>query len=328
MYAVNNSARALFLAMIPLAVAHAVLGALALLGAKATQPGFFFSPDQALLLYAERMATDGALLFAGHYMLRHRAISSRLAYTLMGGCAAALGYAIAIHHSVLPSDGGTELTVGLLPVTAGMIAGFLYGQFAGLESVRHSHPPSVSDEKPVLSSAFDGPTRVRTSAAAILIAALMPAVLTTILAISLSSLLPGFTTAMSTESNAVIAAALPAQLFITILVTSVVPSAIFVLCMHHVTRALGRHRARTYATVGGAMAGICAYLLSPMIPLLSVSILVVVAVAYGAMMGALYRRFAGLEPVPLPEAVIATDPNALVGADHPARRQHRVILSS
>jgi hypothetical protein len=32
--------------------------------------------------------------------------------------------------------------------------------------------------------------------------------------------------------------------------------------------------------------------------------------------------------VPLPEAVIATDPNALVGADDPARHQHRVILSN
>ena len=45
-------------------------------------------------------------------------------------------------------------------------------------------------------------------------------------------------------------------------------------------------------------------------------------------MGVLYRRFAGIEPVPLPEAVIAADPNALVGADHPSRRQHGVILSN
>jgi hypothetical protein len=65
-----------------------------------------------------------------------------------------------------------------------------------------------------------------------------------------------------------------------------------------------------------------------MVPLLSGSPLMIVAVAYGAIMGALYRRFAGLEPVPLPEAVVATDPNALVGADDPARRQHRVILSN
>ena len=48
----------------------------------------------------------------------------------------------------------------------------------------------------------------------------------------------------------------------------------------------------------------------------------------GAIMGALYRSFSGLEPVPLPEAIIATDPNALVGADDPARHQHKVILSN
>ena len=76
------------------------------------------------------------------------------------------------------------------------------------------------------------------------------------------------------------------------------------------------------------MAAACALLLSPMVPMLPGSDLLIGAVAYGAIMGALYRRFAGLEPVPLPEAVIATDPNALVGADDPARHQHRVILSN
>ena len=76
------------------------------------------------------------------------------------------------------------------------------------------------------------------------------------------------------------------------------------------------------------MAATCAFLLSPLVPLVSGSPLMMVAVAYGAIMGALYRRFAGLEPAPLPEAVIATDPNALVGADDPARHRHRVILSN
>jgi hypothetical protein len=53
-----------------------------------------------------------------------------------------------------------------------------------------------------------------------------------------------------------------------------------------------------------------------------------IAVVNGASMGALYRRFAGIEPVPLPEVVIATDPQALVGVDHPSRHQHGVILSN
>jgi hypothetical protein len=56
--------------------------------------------------------------------------------------------------------------------------------------------------------------------------------------------------------------------------------------------------------------------------------LLALAVVYGAIMGSLYRRFAGIEPVPLPEAVLATDEAALVGADHPSRRQHSVILTN
>jgi hypothetical protein len=259
-------------------------------------------------------------------MLRQRAVSSRLAYTLMGGAMAAAGYAIATRNSLLSPGVGILLTIGLLPIVAGMIAGFLYGQFAGLAPARRF--PPLSDEGLAMSLAFDGPIRVRTSVAAIVIAALMPAVLTTVLSISLASLLPGFVRYMGSGSNPVIAVALPAQMFLTFLVASIVPSAIFVLCMHHIARAIGQDRALAYTVIGGLMAALCAYLLSPMVPLLPVSLLMIVAAAYGAIMGALYHRFAGLEPVPLPEAVIATDPNALVGADHPARRQHRVILSN
>ena len=313
-------------ALIPLAVVHAVLTAMALLGAKAAQPAGMPSPDQVIVFYVTRLATDGGLLFAGHWMLRQRAISSRTAYALMGGVMAATGYAIAIRNSMqlfTPSS-GTLLTIGLLPTIAGMFAGFLYGQFAGLAPAARF--PKLSKEGLATSLAFDGPTRVRTSVAAIAIAALMPAVLTTVLSITLLSLLPGYVNYMTSGSGPVIAAALPAQLFLTMLVTTIVPSAIFVLCLHHIARALHRHRAFEYAAVGSLMAVLCSFLLSPLTPF-GWSLLVPAA-AYGAIMGALYRRFAGLEPVPLPEAVIATDPDALVGAEHPARHQHRVILSN
>jgi len=133
---------------------------------------------------------------------------------------------------------------------------------------------------------------------------------------------------MSSGTNAVIAVAMPAQLFLTLLVVTIVPSAIFILCLHHLARALRRHLAWEYAVIGGLMATAFTYLVSPMVPLVSGSPLMVAAVCYGAIMGALYRRFSGLEPVPLPEAVIATDMNALVGADDSARHQHKVILSN
>ncbi|MEO6841877.1 MAG: hypothetical protein ABI192_14060 [Bradyrhizobium sp.] len=325
MYVVKNSPRALLVALIPLALVHAVLVAMAALGAQATQPTEVLAPDQILVFYLTRLTTDGALLFAGHWLLRQRAISSRIAYAFMGGIMAAAGYAIAIRNSLqlLPPGGGTVLTIGLLPTIAGMISGFLYGQFAGLAPAAVF--PKFSYEGLATSIAFNGPTRVRTSVAAVAIAAIIPAALTTVLSITVLSLLPGF---LISGPGPVIAAAIPAQLFLTMLVATVLPSAIFVLGLHHIARALHRHRASEYAIVGSLMALICAFLLSSFAPFASKSFLLILATAYGAIMGGLYRRFSGLEPVPLPEAVIATDANALVDADHPARHQHRVILTN
>ena len=67
MYVVRNSSRALFAALIPLAVVHAVLLTMAVLTtqtvpAQAVLP----PPDKLLFLYAGRLALDGVLLFAGH----------------------------------------------------------------------------------------------------------------------------------------------------------------------------------------------------------------------------------------------------------------------
>ena len=65
MYVVNNSFRALLVALIPLAVLHAVLLAMVMLGVKATEPTEFPPPDQVLTFYAIRLASDAGLLFAG-----------------------------------------------------------------------------------------------------------------------------------------------------------------------------------------------------------------------------------------------------------------------
>ena len=43
-----------------------------------------------------------------------------------------------------------------------------------------------------------------------------------------------------------------------------------------------------------------------------------------ALMGAVYRRFAGLAPLALPEPVLVDDPATLLGAD---RCQHAVITN-
>lgn len=50
-----------------------------------------------------------------------------------------------------------------------------------------------------------------------------------------------------------------------------------------------------------------------------------IAAPFAAATLALYRRLAGLEPVALPDDVHVRDRRALVAADHPARRYHRVV---
>ncbi|MET0679104.1 MAG: hypothetical protein ABW175_25170 [Bradyrhizobium sp.] len=329
MYVVRNSSRALFAALLPLAVIHAVLSAMALLGAKVEPPLMSMpAPDKLLFAYGGRLALDGALLFAGHSALRHYRVCGRVAYTLMGGVMAATCYLLALRNGLLlaPPPEGSEYTAGLLPAAAGMLAGFLYGQFAGLETVAASAQPAATPTPGAESAApppqlFDGPVRVRTSVGAIAIAATIPAAITAVLVFMVIALFgaagPGW----------LITAALPAQIFLMVLIATIVPSAILVLVVHHIARAFGRSRGGEYAIIGSLLPAACMLLLTP---LMSGTVLVLLpaAIVNGAIMGALYRRFAGLEPVPLPEMVIATDAQALVGADHPSRRQHGVLLSN
>jgi hypothetical protein len=115
--------------------------------------------------------------------------------------------------------------------------------------------------------------------------------------------------------------------FLTVLIATTVPSAILMLAIHHIARALGRSGGGEYAVIGSLVAAGCFALLIPILAGM-MFVLLPASVVNGAIMGALYRRFAGIEPVPLPEIVIATDAQALVGVDHPSRRQHGVILSN
>lgn len=313
---VRTSARALFLALIPSAFVQGVLLSLSLwvwgeqsfLGL----PG----PDGVLALYALQLAIGGGLLFAGHVVLRHFGVYSRWAYSIMGGIAAAIAYAMAARYGILASSpsAGTWLSAGLLPTLAGVLSGFLYGQFAGVEL----HGPAATGQ---FRGGFEGPVRVRTSLGAMALSAFVPAVLVAILTFTVVQIggLGGGPKALFI--------ALPAQLFISAMFATVIPSVIFVLIVHHGARALGFERGLEYAGLGAATGLAFAVLAFPFSGFTSVVFLLIPSVAFGAIMGALYRRFAGLEPVPLPEPVVVADVESLVPADDPARRSHSILLN-
>jgi hypothetical protein len=327
MYVVKNSTRALITALSPLAAVHAILFAMVLLKTQSTPALLDLpAPDRVLVIYVAQLAIDAALLFTGHLLLRERAISSRLAYALMGGVMAVSSYAIAFRNGLLlsPPDPGSEISAGLLPTFAGMMAGFLYGQFAGLAPA--AAWPKFSTEALNASRRFDGPTRVRTSVAAIAIASVIPAALTAVLSFTFAfmfvppSLVPD-------DAAPIFLAALPAQIFLTTLTATIVPSAILILSAHHIARAIRRSRGIEYACLASLMSALCSIAVAPFTPVSSIMFLLVPAMIYGAIMGALYRRFAGLEPMPLPEPVIVTDENTLVHADHSSRQGHGVMFT-
>src|SRR5689334_5345209 len=319
MWMIRNSIRAFLAALAPLALYHGVITAIGLGGyvaSRAQMP----TPDRALSIFLARLAIDAGLLLAGHLVLRTVHLPTRIAYAVMGGAAAAIGYVLALRVEVwIAAPSADALFVGaILPVLAGAIAGFIYAQFAGREPSAHRRPG------PAAPAAYDGPVQVRTSIAAIVIAATTPAVFAAVIAIPLCMLGLGDYVSFEPQPSMVVALqiALPAQVFLATLAASIVPAAIVVCATHGIARGLGRRNGRDYAVIGAAVG--CAAALT-LVALVEQMFLFPAAACIGALMGALYRLFAGLEPLALPEPVLVEDPALLVAADHPSRRQHAVI---
>jgi hypothetical protein len=336
---VRNSSRAFIGALLVIAAYHAMMTVLGV-ARFADRPSLLPSPDSAFKIFALRTALDGALLYAGHWLLRSRGIASRLAYGLMGGAATGVGYAYALSNHLLPLAPveGTFVTAALIPVLVGLVAASIYAQFAGRELPSPADGPGAMqagaepDAAAPLSdmtipTQFIGPVRVRTSLSATLIASVVPATVFLIFTLPLWIVPMGLSVfhSQSGWADHSIVMALPVWFFFLLLLTTAIPAAIAVNVAHAIARGLKRDGVAAYAVIGAAVG--CALVLLAIAYLTPLLVIPAGAVA-GALSAAIYRVFAGLEPMPLPEPVMATDPAHLVGADHPSRRGHRVILDA
>lgn len=331
---IRNAPRAFVIALIPLVLLHAALMANGVAGSY-TGGAPLPPPDRVLMVFALRLSIDAILLWTGHRLLRPAQLPSRAAYGLMGGIAVALGYALAHYAEIRLASPtpGAIVTAAILPVIAGMVAGFLYAQLAGRESVstavaRPATAPALSSGRtlPVF-ALYSGPIQVRTSIGATAMTAAIPAFIVSMLTIGV--LMPFLAGEIGTGPHPgpytpyVAMLGLPAQVMFMTLFMMFIPSVIVVGATHGLARSLSRTRALDYAAIGAGVGLIAAMLLAAAVP---IPLLILLGAATGALMGAVYRRFAGIEPLALPEDVLAADPQALVGADHPSRRTHAVIL--
>jgi hypothetical protein len=232
---------------------------------------------------------------------------------------------------ISPVPEGTHLTAAILPMIIGMMAATIYAQFAGRDVVEASGSDGVAapSERDLQRLTFDGPVQVRTSFIGIVIASFMPAGIAGLVFLPFVTLIYGHIWEghfLATDwSQRVSEMALPVYLVMVVLIITVLPAAIVVRITHAVARALGRLNGLDYALIGSVIGGIVAVLA---LAVVAAYALIPYAVLSGAIMGAVYRKFAGLEPLALPEVVLAANRSALVGENDPARRTRAVILDS
>lgn len=327
MSVVRNSSRAFIAALLIIFAFHGVMTSLGVATFTAYQMPLP-SPDQAFQVFARRVLIDGSILFAGHRLLRSFGIATRLAYGLMGGAAMIVGYAFALSNGLMmwPPLPGAQVTAAILPALIGIIAGSIYAQLAGLEFIAQPSTKSAPAMTARSATIFNGPVRVRSSLSATMIAAIVPAAVFAVLVIPLFSLTMDFSGSFTriNWSEVVMKVAVPSYLTLTVLLVTAIPAAIIIQVTHAIARSLNRMRGVDYAVIGAsigcAVALAAAGFLSPVLTIPASAIT-------GALMGGIYRRFAGLEPLPLPESVLATDPAHLVPTDHPTRQGHTVIMN-
>lgn len=338
MSVIRNSPRAFLIALLPLALLHAALMANGI--APAASKGALPAPDQAVITFVIRLGLDGSLLWLGHIWQRSLRLHGRGAYAVMGGFAAAIGYMAAYRLGVALTDPvpGTLVTGGILPVATGMLSGFLYAQlagrlavlpeFAGPVSPAAVPPYAAGSEIPPVFALYNGPVQVRTSIGASTMAAAVPAFVVSMLTIGVVMPFVAGQVAHEPHSamNAGFAAilAFPAQVMFATLFMMFVPSLIVVGATHGIARSLRRTRGLDYAGIGAGVGLLAAMVLAAAVP---VTLLGVAGALIGALMGLIYRRFAGIEPLALPEDVLADDPAALVPEDHPTRKSHAVVFN-
>lgn len=280
-----------------------------------------------------------AIFIAGHWVLRRSRSGSRAAYALLGALALIGAYASRLQFGDLMSiaEQGLVSYFAFLPAVVGAAFGFLYAFRAGwdrddpaaLEDVLTGTGPADPDVDEAFVEAgqaayFSGPVRVRTSFPLVILASLIGG---GVLFICRAVLHIGLELQMLTDRSATAVfghladMSLPLgmeMIFLTF--TGIMPIAVCVIAGHFVGRGLKAKTPGAYFIIG---------LATPILfAVLSVGLLAGVALIITlptAVSMACYRAFAGLEPEPVAEDIIASDPRALVGVNHVRRRFGRVI---
>lgn len=302
--------------------------------------GAFASMDSLLLSCLLGGAIFAVLVALGHGLLRRTGSGSKAWYAAVGALALVLAYAARMDFNSLLAvvQRGMVAYFFFLPAVAGASFGFLYAHRAGWERddpslveaglATQDRPASASEPALVetdTAAYFAGPLRVRTSFLLMLLSSLIGGgVLFMCRALVV---LVGEARMLSDHSApAVLKHAADASLyvgaemlFMTLL--GIVPISLCLIAGHFAARGLKAKAVWVYFLIGFVTPVAVAMLSMGLFAMIAITVALPTAISM-----ALYRTFAGLEPVPIAEDVIVSDSRALVGAEHPRRRYGRIIV--
>jgi hypothetical protein len=281
--------------------------------------------DGLVLASLAGTAIFAAVLAGGHFAARDKARGRRGYYAVAGALAGLLSFAGsggAALIEIAAEQQLVSLALGL-PLVIGALLGIVYDSGAGIEdrdearveAIEQALEGSEGAEPALIDTGedqyFSGPMQVRFSLSLMFASgALLGLILAGI----------GF---LLTLSGALISGEFLGEATAARVVGMTVAVTIGTGVLMVLPTLLGHYAATFFkARTAGAYVG---YGFLANIALGLVTGVFLVAAPFAAATLALYRRLAGIEPVGLPDDIRVRDPRALVAADHPARRYHRVV---
>lgn len=328
-----------------------------------TEPLSDFSNDAVILTILKGGVVFTCMFTAGHLALRHFGIIKAWAYAALGTVCALPLFILHLASGTFEELAATgNLSTGLfIPACIGAAIGLAYGKSAGVDGVaedldgmnaayrrlataaageagtgsRPGHAQATFEEAPATADGafvhkgteyFSGPLRVRTSLLSLLGASILGGMLSTLLQgiLDLGSYMH--------ELERLDKSIRPGNL-IDVLVGDLVAKgamALFTGMPVLVLIAVAHFGLRSMGKTGHLAYGIGGLLAAPVMVLVTVGAagpLVLLATLPTVVGAVLYRKFAGLEPVPVAEDIIARNRRDLVGADHARRKAGRIIAS-
>jgi hypothetical protein len=330
-----------------------------------TEPLRDFSNDAVLLTILKGGIVFAVIFTTGHLVLRHLGIIKPWAYAALGTVCALPLFVLHLASGTFEQLAATgNLSTGLfIPACIGAAIGLAYRKSAGVDGVAedldgmnaayrrlatagagetetgsHGRPdraqaataktPATADGAFVHEGTeyFAGPLRVRTSLLSLIGASILGGVLSAILQGILD--LRSYMHDLERLSKSIH----PGNL-IDVLVSDLVARgaiALFTGMPVLILIAIAHFALRSMSKTGYLAYGVGGLLAAPVMALVTFGAagpLVLLATLPTVVGAVLYRKFAGLEPLPVAEDVIARNRRDLVGADHARRKAGRVIAS-